>query len=92
LTKAVERLVLIVFVFISVSFLHVVLTLGVLIRAGYFLLCLPSTRRRRPMWLLLSEPRTLRKNGGRCWSRARLLDGGRGCNPDHLPLYVRSEL
>jgi hypothetical protein len=49
LTKAVEGLVLIVFVFISVPFLHVVLTLGVLIRAGNFLLYLSATRRWRPM-------------------------------------------
>jgi len=50
LTKAVERLVFIVFVFISVSFLYVVLTLGVLIRPGKFLLLyLSTTHRRRPM-------------------------------------------
>jgi hypothetical protein len=49
LTNTVERLVLIVFVFISVSFLHVVLTLGILIRAGNFLLYLSTTRRRRSM-------------------------------------------
>jgi hypothetical protein len=91
LTKAVEGLVLIVFVFISVSLLHVVLTLGILIRARNFLLYLSTTRRRRSMWLLLSKSRTLRKNGGRRWSWARLLDGRGGCDPDHLPLYIRSD-
>jgi len=49
LTKAVERLVFIVFVFISVSFLAIVLTLGVLIRAGEFLLYLSTTHRWRSM-------------------------------------------
>jgi hypothetical protein len=49
LTKAVERLVLVVFVFISVPLLNVVLALGVLIRAGEFRLYLSSTHRRRPM-------------------------------------------
>jgi hypothetical protein len=49
LTKAVERLVLIVFVFISVPLLYVVLALGVLIWARKFRLYLSSTRRRRPM-------------------------------------------
>jgi hypothetical protein len=45
LTKAVERLVLIVLVVIPVPLLHIVLTLCVLIRARGFWLCLSSTRR-----------------------------------------------
>jgi hypothetical protein len=49
LTEAVKRLVLVVFVFISVPLLYVVLTLCILIRAGGFWLRLPSTGRRGSM-------------------------------------------
>jgi hypothetical protein len=88
LTKAVERLVLIVFVFISVPLLYVILPLGILIGPRQFRLYLSPTRRRRPMRLLLRKPRTLRndRNGRGDW--AGLLDGGSSRQRGNLSLYV----
>lgn len=88
MTKAVERLVLIVFVFISVSLLYVILPLGVLIWPREFRLYLSSTCRRRPMRLLLRQSRPLRNDGNGRGNRARLLDRGRGSQRGDLSLYV----